>query len=482
MKVIILLILTLFSIIVNGQVRQPHSLYFMETIPQITQMNPAFQPRANVYVMLPGVNASMISDLAMKDICQQQKKNWYIPIQKDYDYSKLWESIGEKKTVGFKTGVDIDIIGYGLRVGDGYFSFGISEHINTKLTLPSELFKLAEQLDSQGRLAFDFSALHAQSMSYMQLRFGYSHKLNDRLTVGMNIKPLLGQAAFVSEVEKFRLVREGTKWNTELKGNISTSKIAGNIEWDDEKEIYDVMSKNFDDYRTRDWIKYGFDFSNPGIAFDIGAAYRITERLEVSAALNNLGFVSWKDDLKWFSSGINATFDEEFTEDEINEWLESLKDELNHSLEFREQQDKFKMKLAPVFQTGVSYRFTRSVSAGFLSRSVFWENNFRQSFNVSGYFQPYSFFALSAGTTWHVKSNFNMSTGLTFLLGPLQIYFFADNIPTRFSTLKDEEGEEIKRIPLHIRTFTTRVGINLVFGQHGFTNKPMMEKRKDSWN
>jgi len=482
MKIYLLTGLTLFTIIVNGQVRQPHSLYFMETIPQISQMNPAFQPRANGYVILPGVNADILSDLAGKEIFQQQKDDWFIPIQEEYDYNKLWKSIGEKKSVVFNSGVDLDLIGYGLRVGNGYFSFGISEHFTANAVSPTDLFKLAEQKGITNKKSYDLSPLHAQAMAYLQVQFGYSLKVNNRLTVGMNVKPLFGQAAIVPKVEKFKVVRENSIWDTEIRGTVHSSKLVDKIEWDNDNDIYNVTFKDLEYYQFYDWVNYGFDFSNPGIAFDIGAAYQINDRLNISAALNNLGFISWKEDLKWFSANINVSIDEEITEDKFDEWLESLKDELNGSFKFREQQDNFKTALSPVFYAGASYQLTESLSAGLLSRSVFWKNNFRQSFNLSGYFQPYSFVALNAGVTWQMKNNVYLGGGLTFLLGPLQIYVLTDCIPTRFSKLKDEYGEEIAYLPLHLNSLTARVGINLILGRHGYVNRPMLEKRKNSWN
>jgi len=481
MKINILLCLTLFSVIANGQVRQPHSLYFMETIPQISQMNPAFQPRANGYVMLPGVNVDLISELAVKEILQQQKNNWYLPVQSDYDFKKLWYSIGEKETVSFNSGTDVDIFGYGIRVGAGYFSFGLSEHFIANTTLPSDLFRIAEQRDVPNKKTYDFSPLHAQAMAFMQIRLGYSRKLNDRLTLGVNVKPLFGHAAFVSEVEKFKVVRENSILTSDVRGSVYTSKIIDKIEKDNAEDYYNVIFKNFEDNKSMDWINYGADFTNPGVAFDIGAAYQITKRFTVSAALNNLGFVSWKEDVKWLSSNISVSYDEE-SDVELDEWLAYLKDELNNSFKFREQQDKFTTTLSPVLHAGASYQLFESLSVGLLSRTVFWKNHARQSFNLSGYFQPYSFFALNAGATLQVKGNFYMGGGLTFLLGPLQIYVLADYIPIKYYSLITDDGDKIPYIPEHPKTFTVRTGLNLIFGRHGFANKPMLDRRKNSWN
>jgi len=480
-KISAFIILTLWVGALNGQVRQPHSLYYMETIPQISQMNPAFQPRANGYLSLPvNFNIDLFSDLAPKDIFQRQGNNWYTPFDEPFDFYKLKQSIG-KNSFSLNGGLDLDIIGYGLRVGKGYLSIGVSEHITGSLSLPTDLITLADDKYPNGT-TLDFSPLGINSMMYQQFRIGYSHKITDRLTVGMNIKPLFGQIAVVTDLEKFSFLTGEEQWNLDAKGAVYSSLPYEAVK--NEEGKLDEFASRVDDYEFIDWFNdYGGAFRNPGIAFDLGASYRITDQLTVSASLNNLGFISWKEDLNSVSFSGKYTFESlEFddTEDVVDQ-LEELLNSINDATDYKMHQNKFKTTLPPALHAGVSYQFFESLSAGFLSRTVFWKNSVSQSFNLSGYFQPYSFFALNAGATWQVKGSVYLGGGFTFLLGPLQFYLLSDFIPVSFTTVRVEDMDEFPIVE-RPKSLTMRIGLNLIFGRHGYTNKPMLEKRKNVWN
>ena len=468
--------LALFGVVVNGQVRQPHSLYFMNTIPQVTQMNPALQPRANGYVVLAGINADYFNDIAMKDAFQKHGNKWYTPIEKQYDYNKLYKSIG-KKAAMINSGTDVDFLHFGFRTGNGYFTFGLSEHITGNSALPTDLFKISENGFPEGT-KLDFSPLHAQSMAYMQALIGYSGKVNNRLTIGVNVKPLFGQLALATKTDKFKLHTGEEKWDLDAKGNVYSSLPADEIVTDSEGRIYDIIERNFDDYKAKDWIN-DYAFTNPGIAFDFGAVYQINERLSVSASLNNLGFISWKNDLNSISFDGKYTFNglyfDASSDDDFGDLFKNLGDSILNAMNYEIRHDKFKTPLTPVFHAAATYQLSKSVSAGFLSRTVFWEQGVRQSFNASFNLQPYSFVSFNAGATYQVKGGAYLGGGFTILLGPLQIYLLADYLPIYYSTFQADDGDKISYFPERLRTETIRFGVNLIFGKHGYTNKPMLD-------
>jgi len=458
----------------------------METIPQILQMNPALQPRANGYIMLPGVNIDLLSDLAAKDILQKQGNSWYTPVEERYDYDKLRKSIGNKATMS-NVDADIDVLGFGFRTGNGYFSFGVSEHLSGNFSLPSDLFKIIDK-GFPDKTTLDFSPLRSQGMMYMQLLFGFSGKVNDKLSIGLNVKPLFGQFAYSSKIDKFEIRTGEQQWRIDAKGNIySSAPINVIMKEDDPKKIdKGEVRKEIDDYKPRDWVaNYVTAFNNPGIAFDLGAAYQINERFTVSASLNNLGFISWENDLNSISFSGKYSFNgldyDVSSDDKIKDLFKSLGDSIADAMNYSVHKDKFKTPLPPVVHAGASYRLSNAVSVGFLSRSVFWENCFRQSFNTSLYLQPYSFVAMNMGVNYQVKGNVHLGGGFMFLLGPLQLYLLIDNVPVYYSTLQIDGNDKIS-VPERMKTITARTGLNFVFGRHGYVNRPMLDKRTSSWN
>ena len=483
-KISVFICLTLFGIAVNGQVRQPHALYFMETLPQISQMNPAFQPSADWYLTFPFVNfnVDLFSDIAVKDVLQQHGNKWYWPIEEKYDYAKLWKSIGKNAAI-INGGMDWDMIGFGFRMGDGYFSFGVSEHISAFTALPRDLFNVTDKGFPKETL-LNFSPMHAKSLAYTQFNIGYSHRIDDKLTVGVNVKPLFGQLAFATKINKFDLYTEEQQWDLNVKGSVYSS-LPIDVTKDAEGFIDDVEIKDFDDDEVSDWVN-NYVFKNPGIAFDFGAAYKIDERLTVSASLNNLGFISWNNEMNGVSFNGQYKFKgveyDASSDDEIEDLFSRLWDSIQHVVDCRVQHNKFKTPMTPVFHVGASYRLTNSISVNFLSRSTFWRKSVRQSFNASCNLQPFGFLTFNAGATWQVKGNVFLGGGLTFFAGPVQFYFLTDFIPIRYSTIDGIEytsGDTIYPIPVPERqkSLTMRTGLNLVFGK---MNKPMLEKN-NSW-
>jgi len=483
-KISVLIFLALFGAVLNGQVRQPHSLYFMETIPQISQMNPALQPRANGYVMIPSVNIDLLSDLALKDLLQKQGKQWHSPIENNYDYAELRKSIGKKATK-FIGGADVEI-GFGFRMGSSYFSFGLSEHVYGNFALPSDLFKITEN-GFPDKTKLDFSPTRTQGLAYMQFLFGYSSKVTDKLTVGINVKPLFGQLAVATKIDKFKLHTGELQWDGDAKGNIySSAPIDITMKKDDNDKIEEIKFRDLSDYEFPDWMNnYFTGFYNPGIAFDLGASYQIDKQLTVSASLNNLGFISWKNELNSISFDGNYKFNGVYfdvsSDDKIKDLFKNLGDSIADAMNYTVKHDKFKTPLAPVFHAGASYQFTDAVSVGLLSRSVFWKNGIRQSFNTSVCLQPYSFAAVNVGATWQVKGNVYLGGGFMFLLGPLQFYLLVDNVPIFYSTLKIDDYQKISYLPERLKSFTMHLGLNLVFGRHGYVNKPMLDNGRNSW-
>ena len=498
--IIILAFWAFYSITAHGQARAPHSLYFMETIPQVSQLNPAHQPRANVYVafpMLSGFGLDITSDIAFSDIFQKQGNNYYTPIENEFDYGKFYKSFGN--AIAFRVGADMDLFGFGFRTRGGYFSFGVSEHLSARFAVPKAFLQIIDEgfpsppPNSPPR-KLDFSTMSIDGMAYMQFRLGYSYEVNDKLTVGMNFKPIMGQFAAATKIDNFHLTTSREAWTFEGDGKFYLSAPV-QLEKDEDDNI-NVGDNRLDDVEGMDMINEFFNFNNSGIAFDIGATYQINERLLVSAALNNIGFISWKKDLSGVEYKGSYTYDAskitvDLSEDNLNfdELLDEVSEEIEKGLTEQmgliDRVDKFRTSPPPVFYAGASYQLTRAVSASLLSRTTFWKSGVHQSFNLSVNLQPYSFVALTTGATLQVRGNTYLGGGFTFFLGPLQFYMLGDYIPAKITPVTlnvADDSLEIPFLPMNQKTLTYRLGLNLVFGKHGYRDKPMLNKGASSWN
>jgi hypothetical protein len=445
----------------------------MNVIPQTTHLNPAFQPRGNVFVSLPSVGAGFRSDLSVKDILQQHGNKWYLPVEKQFDYDLLRSAIGKSSTM-FNMNAEIDIIGFGFRTKKGYFTFGISEHIVATPAIPSDLFKIPEAT-SLDNTTIDFSPFRVNAMLYKQISIGYSRIINDKLTVGVNLKPLFGQAAISTKIKKFALKTGEKEWSVDVEGDVYASAPVTMKE----KEGDEFPDIEMNELEAGDYVsKYGTSLNNPGFAVDLGATYRYNDWFSFSAALNNLGFISWKEDLNGLSFGGRYAFNGVTynTADESNEAFEGLADSLKAAIDYKTQHKSFTTSLPPVLYLGATCHLTNAISLGLLSRSTFWSKGYRQNFNLSLNLQPYSFVALNLGINQQIKGNTYFGGGFSLFLGPLQFYLLTDYIPVRYSTITFDNKDKIPFVPERQKEIIIRTGLNLVFGRSGYRNNPMLDR------
>jgi hypothetical protein len=449
------------------------SLYFMETVPQTSRVNPAHRPRGNVFVSLPSVSFNFRGDLAVRDLLQQQGDKWYLPIEKQYDYSKLYKAIGKRSTM-FNINAEIDLLGFGFRAGKGYVTFGISEHVASTVGLPSDLFKITER-GFPNNSTLDFSPLRLQAMAYKQYLLGYSRPVNEKLTVGANLKALFGQVAVATDIRKFNLNTGDTEWSFDVEGDVYAS-MPVTVTNNPDKDFPEIEEQK--DLEVKDYIQKYAMFSNPGFAIDLGASYRFDERLTVSAALNNLGFISWNQDLGGLTFQGNYPFrgiNYDASTDDGDGPFDALVDSLETTIDYSGTEGKkFTTTLAPLLYVGGSYRLTPAISVSLLSRTAFWKKGVRQNFNLSLNLQPYSFVAFNIGINSQIKGNTYFGTGFSIYLGPLQFYLLSDYIPVRYSTVTINE-DKIPFVPMRQKEVTFRTGLNLVFGRKGYVNRPMLD-------
>lgn len=453
----------------------PMTLYYMENTPQSSLVNPAMMPRANSFVSIPLINSltNYHSDIALGDFIQVTSDGTPVTLyNKEFDYSQLYDQIG--------TTANIDIHQYitplmfGFRTGRGYFTFSMTEKITQSTGIPADYFKFMD-IGMPDNTNYDFSTYKSHTYYYREFSFGYSREITDKLTLGAHLKPLFGKAAIVTDIETYKLTSSRKEYYVQAKGDVYSS-LPIEVYEGDENELPD--SVDIMDMDLKDAIdKYGTSFSNPGFAVDLGAVYELNERWSFSGAIRNLGFISWKEDLNSQSfsgdfgfSGVNVNADNHDNDDAIRD---EILDSLEAGLNFSTGNAAFKTKLSPSVYLGASYYVNHVIRLGFLSRSVFQKNNFRQEFNTSANFNLYKILGASLNYSINTKGNNYAGLGLSGTLGPLQLYILLDRIPTSYRNYVID-GEK-KPIPDDYKSGSIMFGVNLVFGSRGFRDRPMLD-------
>jgi hypothetical protein len=460
-----------FALLLPVQGQNPMGLYFMETIPQSSQINPAIQPRANGFFALPSANLLFQSDVAFRDVFQEQGNEWITPLNQNFNYSDLYNVIGKAANINQYAGVDI--LGLGFRTGRDYFSFTMSLKNVMQIGMPSDLFKISDLGFPDGE-SFDFSAMRVKEVAYHELAVGYSRKWNDKFTFGIKVKPLFGIAGGMTDINSFKLKTTATQWDMYVDGTIYTSgpiKVEEGTPGDFPESI-DV--KNLDGDEEQEYLT---SFKNAGMAFDFGAVYQHNDKWIFSAALTNLGYVKFKEELN--SLSFNGTYsfkgiDVDGTDDDaIKQAFEDIGDSIKTIINYDVGHEKFNIPLTPLWYMGASYQWMPSVSIGLLSRSVFQKQNFRQDFCLSANIQPYSFVSLNLNYSKRIKGGNGLGTALSVLAGPLQMYLAADYIPIRYADVAFDDGDSFPMVHRQ-KDLSFRFGFNLIFGRHGSRKKEVV--------
>lgn len=294
-KLLLAAALGIFAITATAQ--ELNSAYFTQDYKFRHDMNPAFGNDQN-YISLPALgnlNVSLQGNYGIGDVLFQN------PATGKYDRTFMHPDVSVNDALkGLNTGdnkiignVGVTLLSAGFRGFGGYNTIELNSKTQFGVSLPYELFRFAKNLNND---IFEIGDIDAKAQSYVELAFGHSRQINDKLRAGAKVKLLFGAARADIKMEDMR---------AEMPANANKWIISG-------KAQADVMMKGFmfkskhDDYELRPG---GYDYVNDadvdgagvsgfGLALDLGATYKVMDDLTVSAAVTDLGFINWSNDIQ----------------------------------------------------------------------------------------------------------------------------------------------------------------------------------------
>jgi hypothetical protein len=217
-----------------------------------------------------------------------------------------------------------------------------------------------------------------------------------------------------------------------------------------------------------------------GFGLDIGAEYRFSEKLRISAAVTDIGYIKWKRDLtnlkaesQFDFSGIDLldVYNGKMTFDSLGQ---ELLDSLKNSFMITDTKTAFTTYLPFGATVGGSYNLTKSLSFGILSYTRFIGKQIREALTVSANVNFGNYFSTSVAYTAMNNRYDNLGFGLAFRAGWFQIYTLADRIPVTWNKITD--GGHNYPVPVSWNTIHFRIGMNLAFGNKSEkkNDKPMV--------
>jgi hypothetical protein len=428
-----------------------HTLGFMENVYQSTYSNPTAIPDTKVNIGLPGIS-SVYGGVTNSGF---SFKNVY---NKDvYNIDNGIKNLRKKNYV--YGGVSADLLHVQVKVKNGFFSFQIVEKANIRFSYPKDLISLAWQGNYQfaGNKA-NLSSLGLDLNYYREYALGYI-KEGRKWNIGGKIKFLQGIAN--THVTNKGLELKVAKDSYDLSVSSDVTLHTSGLDTD-------PSDLNVRNYLTR--------FNNKGLAFDLGATYKHSDKLSFSFAVNNIGFIRWSSMVKNYSikggtsfEGFQVTIPDNEKSNEPNpDYLDSL----SNSFKYTESTTKYTTWVIPQFYLRAKYNLSKGTILN-ASFSVEKYKAFRTATTLGITQKVGRVFNLLLTYTYQYRSYDNFGIGVMVKPGPVQLYFVSDYILRTYTNYTDKNFT----VPATAKAMNFRVGMNLVFGRIKTPDKQTLPKK-----
>ncbi len=419
-----ILFLVAFSLVGSGVGAQNlNSGYFLDGFTYRHELNPAFVGKS--YVSLP-----IIGQLHVGVRGNVGLENFLFNTPTYGLTTALNPEVSNQQFLGdlnhenkLSASIKTTILSAGFNAFGGFNTIGLNLRMNTGFNLPYGLFEFAKK-GMQGDTHYRMDDLAIRANGYVEMALGHARQINENLSVGAKLKFLFGGADFDATVDEMDVRLSEERWLVRARARVNTSLKGARYTLDE------------------DGLVDGIDVDSPGLGgfgmgLDLGASYKFTEGplkgLALSAALLDLGFISWSDNVMAYNQGEdfvfdgfhNVALDEDGTALEIDEQLDDLQDDLErlYNVHTDGKVDGRSTSLAATLNIGAEYALPvyDKLKFGFLSSTcfndVFTWTEARFSANVN----PVNWFG--AGVNY-AFSTYGSSLGLILNFHPKRFNFF----------------------------------------------------------
>lgn len=443
------------------------TFYNFRTVAQSNMLNPALPARQGLTIGLPSfynhlyVPGISVFDLFRDDETGQQTLDKILSNDK-YNL----------KNMQFTQ--ELDLFYLGLRVRRNYFSMGVQANINNEMGLPMDLLRMLYFGNTGTMFGKDikFDDIQLRSSTYAAVHFGYSREFNDRLTIGVRAKYLIG----FSDAELLRNVstlKTDSGTNNALRLTATTDY---SMRWAGQNYISpftdSTLMANSRDSLIQNLMK------NPvgsGLAFDLGFNYRITNRWSISGSILNLGYINWKDAKSFEKQGTYA-FNGFVTDDPSkigdSASIAQIQDSIEKVFQPKEgTATSYRRSLGPKIYLGTQFNLYRSGSLGLLGYAESWNGKYYFGGSASFTQRFWRMMDLRVNYNMFRDQKSNIGVGLSMQLPVVGIYFMTDNI----SGFVSSAG--VPQLNLNYTNF--RVGLNINLAGRYDKDNDGIPNRKD---
>jgi hypothetical protein len=458
---ILLIGATLFAQVTLAQ--NESTLYFMNSLPQVVDLNPAIQPRYKMTIGLPVI--SSVGAIYSNNGFSYNDMITRVDGVVKADLTKLTQSLAPENYV--RLSAQTDLLRFGLRLNPKmYLMVSSTARVYNRTMFEKGLASLL--VDGTAPLVGTYSntAPKEEGFGYLETAAGLSYKVNEKLTIGGKLKYYTGMMNATTENSSL-IVQVDNAYQVTVTGDalIKTSGYQ-NARYESQKNgSYNPLD------HVSDYMK------NSGLGVDLGATYKFMDKLTVSASLLDLGYINWTNNTYQYTLN-PATAKYTFGGIDVSKLLDG------NSTSFKDQVDslqkKFEMKESAIgsYKTmlpmkiylGAQYEIIPNLNVG----ALFFNESFKGrsaaglTASVNKNFGKYVSTSLSY--TMSNRTYNNIGLGVSFNLAPVQLYIIGDNLLRAPASLVVDQT--LNSYVNSSQLLSIRTGLNIVIGwDKGLTPK-----------
>lgn len=362
-----------------------NSGYFVEGYNYRHQLNPAFESAHNKYVSFPflgNVNVGLSSNVGVSNFLYKTPDGRLTTfLNNSVDANEFLGRLKSNNRINFD--MNLGIASRGFHKFGGYNTVDVNFRTNINGAMPYDMFAFMKQGMTGANTTYHFEDFSMSYQSYLEIALGHSRNINEKWRVGGKLKFLVGLAHFDMKVDQMDLTLNEDQWKVQGSGEMNVAvkglNIPSKIEQDPNCDPQKANEFQFDDMSLETPGLSGF-----GVAVDLGATYQCREDLQLSAALLDLGFITWGSNTKgklngtpWEFNGFqNIPYD---SKDEygnrkpnsIEEQIDNLTDQFEDCFNFQKDSEggKETRMLGATLNLGALYTlpYYKNLKFGFLS-------------------------------------------------------------------------------------------------------------------
>ncbi|MFY0628310.1 MAG: hypothetical protein JXR07_18585 [Reichenbachiella sp.] len=415
---------------------------------QGNNFNAAYMPEGKLFLGIPGISgiaADVNSPYSYNDAFTTNELG-----ENQLDIDNMVRLANNVNFVAIQAEVSTLYLGFRPKSTTA-FSFFIRERVSAAGFYTDETAQFA--WEGNGSFAgneLDLNNTILDARYYREYGLGLWKSIpNKGINFGVRLKFLNGMASIITDKNFDGTVQVGQNYDHNFNVNNARLNMSG----------YNLLTN--DSTSSDELTSHLISNGNLGFGIDLGAHWKINDQLSASVAINDLGFINWKDDTENMFL-IDTTFYYEGVSQNASDFGEAIQDSLFNRFADSTTFESYRSGLNTSAYGSLLFQLTPDdLITGTIGTHVV-QDRFRMLYAIGYTRKVGDILKASANVIRTPQQSIDLGLAVAATFGPFQMYMASDKVI------------KIWNVP-EARAFDFRFGINFIFGR----TKEVKDDRSD---